>query len=376
MNDEPLLFPYMVWAHTEAFVSAYSLAQSGMPPPDAALLGDPPAIDLSPPAADALPALRERLAELFGLPPGSAAERILPTAGASGAMRVAAQRWFRPGARVVTDVPSYEPFRALPPLVGAELRTVERRFQDGWRLDVDAVRRELSGSRPGHVFLANPHNPTGALLDAEEVRALAAAAADHGGLLVSNEIYMEFARPDERVHAFALAENAVSIGSLTKAYGLGPLRIGWLLLPESLTGELPHLTDLTYLDHVDLPTPALRLGRRALDRLEVLLAPARRFEAECGPPFRAWLEASREVAGPAPALGLAAFPRVEGVADTRALAADLARSHQVDVAPGEFFGLPGHVRVGFGVPLETLREGLARLDAGIAAHRAGLRGAR
>ncbi len=371
MNDDPLLFPYMVWAHTESFVSPYSLAQSGMPAPDPAVLGAAPEIDLSPPAADALPEVRARLARLFGLP----AERVFPTAGASGAMQLLAQRYFAPGVRVVTEIPSYEPFRALPTRQGAELRIVERRLEEDWYLDPARVERELAGAGRGHVFVTNPHNPTGACLGEEEIRSLARAAAAHGGVLISNEVYMEFARPDERVHAFALAENAISIGSLTKAYGLGALRVGWMLLGEGLAGELPHLLDLSYLDHVDLPTPSLRLAARALDRLEDLLVPVRRFETECRPSLVTWLEESRQVVGLPPRLGLAAFPRVEGVPDTRNLARHLAASSGVDVVPGEFFGAPGHVRVGYGVPRETLVEGLARLEAGIREYPARVSGA-
>ncbi len=365
MSEPVLRFPYMVWARTESFVSPFSLAQSGMPAPDPLLLGPPPPIDLAPPGQAALPAVRARLAELFGV----ASERVLLTSGASGAMHLAAQRWFGPGARVVTEVPSYEPFRALPLLHGAELRTVERRLDEGWRLDLGRVRAALAGASPGHVFVASPHNPSGATLTPDEVVDLARAAEGQGGVLVANEIYMEFARPKERVHAFALAQNAVSIGSLTKAYGLGALRLGWMLLGEGLVGELPRLHDLAYLDGVDLSTPALRLAERALDRLPELLAPVRRLEVESRPVLVDWLARSRALEGLAPALGLATFARARGVSDTRALARYLAADFGVDAAPGEFFGAPGYLRIGYGVPRATLVEGLRRLEEGVLAFR-------
>ena len=74
-----------------------------------------------------------------------------------------------------------------------------------------------------------------------------------------------------------------------------------------------------------------------------------------------------------PEFGIIAFPRVAGVEDTLALSEYLAKEHQVDVVPGEFFGLPGHVRISCGVPAATLETGLARLDAGINAFRARVR---
>ena len=93
------------------------------------------------------------------------------------------------------------------------------------------------------------------------------------------------------------------------------------------------------------------------------------MEAECRPHLVRWLTETDGVTGPPPRFGLAAFPRIEGVDDTLALARYLAREFGVDVVPGEFFGLRGHVRVGFGVPEETLREGLERLTRGIEAFR-------
>jgi hypothetical protein len=366
MTHDTLRFPYMVWAHTESFVSPYSLAQSGMPSADAALLGPPESVDLAPAGAGALPAVRARLAHLFGVDEA----RILVTAGASAAMHVVALQYFGYGARVVTELPSYEPFRALPELMGADVRLVERRVEDDFALDTAAVRAALRGGRPGHVFVTSPNNPTGAVLDAAQVVELASSAAEAGGILVSSEVYMEFCQPQERVHAFRLAPNAISIGSLTKAYGLGALRIGWLILGEGLAADLPRLTDMTYLSYVDPPTPSLRAASRALERLEPLLAPLRRMEAVCRPLLVRWLAETDGVTGPPPRFGLAAFPRIDGVEDTRDLARYLAREWGVDVVPGEFFGRSGHLRVGFGVPEETLREGLERLTKGLRAYRA------
>jgi aspartate/methionine/tyrosine aminotransferase len=365
-------FPYMRWAHSHGFSSPYSLAQSGCPVPDAGLLGAPPqdraadrAADLMHPCAEAKPALEARLAELFGTEP----ERVLATLGASGAMHLVASRWLRAPARVVTELPSYEPFRALPAAGGCSVEVLRRDWEDGWALDPARASRALAGAAPGHLFLANPHNPTGAVSPAEKVAALAGAAARAGGLLVSNEIYMEFARPEERVHAFALAPNAVSIGGLTKAYGLGALRIGWLILGEGLAAERAALEDAAYLAWVDPPTASLRLALDALDHLPELSRAHLAYRAECLPHLARWLAETPGISGPPPTLGLTAFPRIEGVDDTLALARFLADEHGVDVVPGEFFGAPGHLRVGCGVPEETLVEGLARLTAGIQAFR-------
>src|SRR5690606_7902481 len=112
----------MVWAHRESFRSPFCLAQSGMPVPDPSPWRDV-RLDIGHPAAEALPALEAQLATLFGVRP----ERVIVTPGASAAMLLVALAYFR-GARVVAEVPSYEPLRALPELVGAELTLVRRRL--------------------------------------------------------------------------------------------------------------------------------------------------------------------------------------------------------------------------------------------------------
>jgi aspartate/methionine/tyrosine aminotransferase len=144
------------------------------------------------------------------------------------------------------------------------------------------------------------------------------------------------------------------------------------VLGEGVAAERESLVDALYLDYVDPPTTTLRAFARALDELEALARPIAQVEAESRPVWERWLRETEGVRAFVPSRGIIAFPRIEGVADTRALCEFLVREHQVDVVPGEFFGLPGHVRVGCALPPDLLRAGLTRLAAGIRAFRAGL----
>lgn len=361
--DEPW-FPYMAWAQHQSSRTARALSQSGMPPADPSFLASlSRAGDLDFPGREALPALEAGLAERFRVP----RSRVLVTLGATGGMFLCAARAFRAGSRVVTEIPSYDPFRALPRFFGADLRVVERRFEERWALDPERVRAALArGVGPGHVFLSNPHNPTGVMHDRGQLRLLAREAERAGGWLVSCDIYMEYVPESERVFAHEVAPNAISIGSLTKAYGLGALRVGWIVLGEALESERARLLDLAYLGWVDPPTATLRAARAALQDLAALGAPLRRVERESRPLFLRFLSSTAGLECVVPPHGIIAFPRVLGVGDTRALGEFLVRNHGVDVVPGEFFGLAGHVRVGCGVPAEVLADGLARLARGVA----------
>lgn len=363
---ERMRFPYMFWAHEQSARTPHVLTQSGMPTADPALFASLAGIDLGHPSAEALPEVEQLLARKFGVE----RERVIVTLGASGGMHLAAARWFRHGARVVVDRPSYEPFRALPAHFGAQTVEVGRRLEDGWALDPSAVRSALEGAPgPGHVFFANLHNPTGARAKAGDLRAMAAAAREHGGKLVVCEVYMEYAPPVERLHAFQIAPNGVSIGSLTKAYGVGPLRAGWMVLGEDVAQEREALVDTLYLDYVDPPTTMLRAYAKALAELELLARPIARIETESRPIWERWLRETEGVQAFVPSRGIIAFPRIQGVADTRALCEFLVEQHEVDVVPGEFFGAPGHIRVGCALPPAKLTASLERLGAGIRAFR-------
>lgn len=363
-SADGLLFPYMEWAQTESFRSPYCLSQSGMPLPPAEVLGGLESTELLAHATiDALPRLERRIAELFDVDPAA----VIVTPGATGAMHLVSQAWFRPGSRVAVETPGYQGLRALPGHLGAEVAELQRRLESAWDIDPAEVARLLHGASPGHVFLTNPHNPSGAVLPEGRLAACAAEAAQVGGILACCEVYMEYAPNAARRHIAKEAPNGITISSLSKAHGLGPLRLGWMILGEGLMDQRRRLVDLAHLTWIDPPTASLVAGLRALDRLPAVLQPARRAEAESRPHLVRWLAETTGVFGDAGPFGILSFPRLHGVRDTRALASYLAEQHLVDVAPGEFFGLPGHIRVGCGVPEATLTEGLARLSNGLRA---------
>jgi aspartate/methionine/tyrosine aminotransferase len=363
LRRDDVLFRYMLFARAEGMAAPYKLTQSGLAPPDPRLFADL-RLDLAYAGDEALPALAAEIARRYGVPPA----RVLVTPGASGAMNVLAAALFRPGVRVAVETPSYEPLRCLPLRAGADVREVERTFERGWGLDVAAYERALAGARTGHVFVTSPHNPSGVRAEPETLRGLAALAERHGGALVSNEVYEEFVPPEQAVRAARLAPNAISIGSLTKGYGLGALRVGWIVLGEALEPLRREIEDAIYLDYVDLPTASLRAGALALRREAELREPIARVGRDGRPLFRRWLESQPRLRAIVPPHGLIAFAAVDGVADTLALGRYLAAREQVGVVPGEYFGRSGYLRLGFGAPPAELEEALTRLGRGLEAY--------
>jgi aspartate/methionine/tyrosine aminotransferase len=294
-----------------------------------------------------------------------APEQLLITPGTTGALSITAAALFLAGSTVAVETPSYEPLRVLPLREGARVVEVLRERSRGWRLDPDAVGKALRGAARGHVLLTSPHNPSGARSSRADLEALASVAAGSGGYLVCNEIYEEFVDPAERFHAAVHLPNAISLGSLTKAYGLGCLRIGWVLLGSAAMAEREVFEDASFLQYVDLPTPALRAATRALGLERELLAPYGTVRTESRPLLARWLASERRVEAQLPEHGIIAFAAVPSAPDTRALAEHLAAREQLAVVPGEHFGAPGHLRIGFGSPAPALADALTRLSRGL-----------
>lgn len=354
-----LAFPYMVWAHEKSARTSSPLSHSGVPNASAAFLADM-RVDNEHPGRHALPAFEAAVAKRLGVPK----EAVVAVPGASGGLAATALCFFG-GARVAVEVPGYEQLRSLALRHAAQAVPLPRRLESDWDASPAELDTLLAGAARGHAFLTNTHNPSGALLSRARIAELGAVCAAHGGVLASCDIYQEFLPEAERVWTCRAAPNGITIGSLTKAYGCGPLRLGWVALGAALLDRRHALRDATYTMWVDPPTTTLAAGVRALERLDELFACARDTHARSKPLLDRWLVSTRGVRAFVPSHGLVSFPRIDGLADGHAFAEWLVRHAQVDVVPGEFFGAPGHLRVACGLPPEQLADALARLAAGI-----------
>src|SRR5262249_49491357 len=164
--------------------------------------------------------------------------------------------------------------------------------------------------------------------------------------------------------------------TLTKVYGLGLLRCGWIVAAPEVIRALR----TPWVDAYGIGSRLTQgLSSVVLDRMEVFEAHWKSVvggdravaRAGTGPPVAggravtAPLIAEGRIEGEVPEDGVVWFPRITGCADTDALTRTLASERKVFVVPGGFFGARGHIRIGLGGDPGTLREGLARLGAGL-----------
>ena len=345
---------YMEWAKARPR-PAIDLAGSNLAPCSLSdLPGAREAVDLAGESPDGYPPLLEAIAGRHGVTP----DRVATAGGCSGANFFACAALLEPGDEVLVETPNYDPLPAAARLLGASVRTFERRFEDGYELDVGAIDAALT-PKTRLVLVSNPHNPSGTVARAENLRALGELAAARGVHVLVDEVYRDVVLEGRPVPAAALAPTFISSSSLTKAYGLASLRCGWTLASEELTRRIRRVRDLV---DVWAPIPSDRLAVVAFQNLDALAARARAIVEANLTAVRAWLAERSELECVEPRATLA-FPRLRGVAEADAFVSGLFARTGTAVAPGRFFERPAHFRIAFGGPPDRVAAGLASISA-------------
>lgn len=305
------------------------------------------------------PLLRAEIATLYD---SIAPDEVLVFSGAEEAIFATVNVLLGPGDHAIVVWPSYQSLHAIARAAGADVTLHELRAVDGWAIDVDLLRRQVT-PRTKLIVVNVPHNPTGSLPGVAAYRAVAEIAADAGATLLSDEVYrhLEF-DPLDRLPAGAdVGPHGVSVGVMSKSFALAGLRIGWLASHDArLLDAAARFKDYTT---ICASVPAEILALIALRARETVLARSRSIVAANlalldgffarRPEQFAWVR---------PRGGSIGFPELRAGVPIDRFAEDLVDAEGVLLAPGSIFGHPGnHFRVGFG--RTDLPAALAGLEA-------------
>lgn len=342
-------FAYMRWAKEHQPLPRYSLALSGLAPPDNLVVD---VSDVAQHGHDMPPRARAAVAQRFG----TAEDRVMLTLGTSHAFYLLCAE-LSPDDTVWVESPCYEMLRRLPELRGARVEPIERSFGSGFRLPDDLLDR-VRRKRPKMVLLSNPHNPSGVLLDNADLAPLQSALQEVDGVLAVDEVYLEYLPDAPTRSAVHLGDNVAIASSLTKAYGLGTARFGWLVASEARIRRAIRYNDFI---SVLYPNPSAAVGLAALAQIDALRVRATTLFARHWPIVQGWLAGRSDAQWHAPDGPVIAFPRFRQVSDSRAFVARMLATRETLAVPGWFFGAEGHLRLGFGGDEPQLREALDRL---------------
>jgi aspartate/methionine/tyrosine aminotransferase len=310
------------------------------------------------------PLLRAEIASLYE---GIEADDVLVFAGAEEAIFCLANMLLGDGAHAIVTWPAYQSLYEVGRAGGADVTLHELREEDGWAIDIDLLRSQVTPSTRLIVINA-PHNPTGMLPDRATFDAVVAIAEESGAYLLVDEVYryLEFAEGDRLPAAAETALRGISLGVMSKSFAMAGLRIGWLATRDrDVLARCATFKDYTTICS-SAPSEVLALiGLRARD---AVLARSRGIVDANLPILDGFFEEwSDRFSWVRPRGGSIGFPRltVPGVSIDD-WAAGLVEAEGVLLVPGSQFGYGGnHFRLGFGrtdlpVALERLERYAAR----------------
>ena len=338
---------YMHWAKFKAPVR-YALTTSEVPHfrMDALPLGVAD-LDMDGASHPRFAPLRERIASRYGV----AVEQVVAADGTSMANFLAMATLIEPGDEVLVEQPTYSLLLEAASFLGADIRRFERKAADAFRLDPEMVKSAMT-DRTRLIVVTNLHNPSGALAEEPELRAI----SDLGAKLLVDEVYLDATVPAQRssVH---LGAQFICTNSLTKVYGLSGLRCGWVLADPDLAERMWRLNDLF---GVNQAHQAERLACIAFDRINDAIGDVPSMLERNRRSFNDFIADRDDLDCGRAEHGITAFPRWSG-GDTQRLDDHLRQRHDTSVVPGRWFEMPDHFRLGFGLPTDDFEEGLKRL---------------
>lgn len=345
----------------------FNLADSGVHPVRLKELVDDPdklerllATPLHYPPVGGSDGLRRRIADLY---PAAGAENVLVTVGASEANTLAIHALIEPGDHAVVLEPGYRQAWGTLRNLGARVDAFHLREENDWRPDMAELAKTI---RPDTRLccINNPNNPVGTIFDAAELQQVVEACRRVGAWLLVDEVYRgtERVRQDETETAWGSYERVLCTGSLSKAYGLPGLRVGWLVAPKELVE-----TAWRHHEYFAISTGVLAMQIAELALAEPtrqrLIDRTRGYIRQGWQHLSEWADANRELVSVHPPDATAlAFVRYRLDLPSEVVADRLRTEAGVLVGPGSTFGVEQHLRITHGFEPEYLDVALSRIS--------------
>lgn len=310
--------------------------------------------------------LREEIADMY---PGSTWQNVLVTVGCAEANFISLQTLVAPGEEIVVMVPNYFQVWGLAPNMGIVRKEFHLREENDWAPDLEEL-DEAVNSKTKLITICNPNNPTGHILRLEEMDEIIRIASRVGAWILADETYTGAERTTDTITPsfWGKYDRVLVTASLSKAFGLPGLRIGWVVAPENLVEEL-------WMRHEYIAISATMLGNQFA---EIALAPevrpklidrARSIIRAGYPILEGWLEGHEELFSHVPPQASAvAFVRYHFIQNSTELVRQLIKEKSLLVVPGDVFGMDHHLRISFGMPRSVLQPALELFDEFIDQH--------
>jgi aspartate/methionine/tyrosine aminotransferase len=311
--------------------------------------------------------LREHIAALYR---NASAANVLVTVGAAQANSMVCGTLLEAGDEVIVVSPGYRQVWGLAKNAGCLVNETHLRPENNWRLDVDEL-EQLATPKTKLISIVNPNNPTGSILSPEEMARIVSICQKTGAWLHADEVYRGTELIcDETPSFWGMYERAICVNSLSKAYGLAGLRIGWIVASPEMVEELWRRHEYAV---IAASGPSMKLAEIALQpaKRAMLLDRQRRLSREGHAVLQQWVRAQEGRFSVSKAVATSiAFVGYNFDMPSAELAGHIRTKASVLVAPGGYLGTENHLRITVGYEPEKVRTALERIGA-VAAELAG-----
>jgi len=346
----------------------FNLTESGVHPirldellgDDRAKLADLMSTEINYPEVNGILELRENIARLYD---GAEVENVLVTVGAAEANHIIMQTVLEPKDEVASISPTYKQVWGIAENFGHRVRPFHLRSDQGWALDIEDLEAQVN-ERTKVIAIVNPNNPTGHIFTLPEMEAIVAAAARVGAWILADEVYRgaERAQEEETPSFFGMYDKVLAVGSMSKAYGLPGLRVGWVVGPADTIEDLWRRHEYTTITASILSNKlaAYALSPAVRPRL---IARSRAYVRSGYPVLKSWMDRQDGLfTYTPPEASAVTFVRYALDMNSTKLMRHLCEEASVFVGAGDAFGMDHHLRIAFGQEEEVLNEAFARIQ--------------
>jgi len=293
-------------------------------------------------------------------------ENVLLTNGAAGALFIINTSLLTASDHLIVVRPNYATNIEVPKTIGCSINFVDLQFEDEWKLDPKKIEAVIQPNTK-LISITSPHNPTGMLMTEKEIEEVIRIAEQHNIYLLIDETYRDACFKTPYPITSTKSKLVISVSSLSKAFGLPGLRMGWLICSDEImmerflaAKEMIYISnsaldeEVAYQFYLDKEKFAISINKKALYNFELL---------------KEWLQKETRMEAVLPLGGVVCFPRFKNelAIDNEKFYALLMNKYKTMVGPGHWFAMPdSYMRIGFGWTNDTVfKQGLENISAAI-----------
>jgi aspartate/methionine/tyrosine aminotransferase len=306
---------------------------------------------------------KPELCELIAKEAGVNAGDVLLTAGAAAALFIVNTSLLSKDDHIIVAHPNYSTNIETPRTIGCEIDLLHLEFENGFRIDIEKLRSLIKPSTK-LISLTTPHNPTGVMMKREDLDAVIKLAEEKNIYVMIDETYRDLAFGERLPVAASLSDKVITVSSVSKAYGLPGIRLGWLICRDKQLVE----TFLAAKEQIYICNSVAdeEIAYKFLLKKDEYFTKTKKNIEQNYKILYDWLHRQREIEFVLPEGGVVCFPRIrkQSNIDIEKFYRILNERYSTYVGPGHWFEMDkSYMRIGFGWPkAKEFRKGLENIS--------------